>query len=981
MKYRETKRDRLSHLLGEVDPLIIQEALDTDSPEALAALNAKEKRKTRRVVGLTPVNRRVLLGTVAMLAAVALILPVALLLTGDPGMSPGTDIPGPDIPGSDVPVAPENVIPPWVSGELKLSTLTYGVKDTAPALSLPSFSLLTNTPEADTIEDSMAETTEDSTAENVIAPPPEGTIPNTETEEPPVYGKGENLTVSFMDNVKITTYMGEDLIKLRPESGEHISCPDVYYDIRTNDYFCMSCHVLSFMDGQEDFADAAIRCFAEECVLNFTPLWTSGWELEEYRSDIHAQLGDGHARVYFAERKKLTVNMLGLSNLLSDEHREFVKDSALKFQYPVVDIAEYGQDMEHCLFTLVSPRTGLAYGNFICDMTTGEITRIDTNCEGYDVPNLAAAAHVLSTDGYTKVIAMVPDFPGELTPILHTGLWKPIYMGHNICLFSAETGECERLIAGSGDGHAPQSGVNEHGEFLSYVGTNGQLYLFGNGEFIALTGELARVVKDTEGECYAVIRRGEGDYLLYSLEGEKSLSVSTAQLEGRLNVANRYVVEGNTRYDLLTGESLTLWEGTPSSLVTTKDGRYTYLYFHGTDSILCLDVWMNKRGYLTLSDSFLEAVDGRTEITYNLILNAGEDCLLMAYFKEGQITFDAEAFRENVGMAGGNVTKAIVEVTDYFLINGEPLRFYETTKAHDLLRLLSASAILDTVEAEGMSRDANIAISIRAAEALIPYLEVWSRTAEVPDGVVESMLGDMTLTMFRDLYQLKLTKYGRQHKLIQLDNAFGAGSREYALTGMSRAVTAEYFEFLGLEVDEELQNILYPLVYAAMDTVLDEERMFSKYNFVRAFTSLICEITPQLTGDTYAAYIASGRFLDVTDGAYCFVTNSNTAGDIRCGLNLPCDTAYIRRFLSELEFVEGEMDIRVEGRLTYRFNVKYSLDGDMPILEVGYAPDGRAYAVIQGYYAEITPEDVEAFKIRSVDRESDTFYYPNYTWY
>jgi hypothetical protein len=43
------------------------------------------------------------------------------------------------------------------------------------------------------------------------------------------------------------------------------------------------------------------------------------------------------------------------------------------------------------------------------------------------------------------------------------------------------------------------------------------------------------------------------------------------------------------------------------------------------------------------------------------------------------------------------------------------------------------------------------------------------------------MLGDMTLTMFRDLYQYKLTKYGRQHNLIQLDNAFGAGSREYAL--------------------------------------------------------------------------------------------------------------------------------------------------------------------------------------------------------
>ena len=88
MTKRETKRDRLSRLLGEVDPAIIQEALDTDSPEALAALKAKERREG---FVLSVPHRRILIASVAMLVAVALVLPIALRLGGQLGVGSGTD--------------------------------------------------------------------------------------------------------------------------------------------------------------------------------------------------------------------------------------------------------------------------------------------------------------------------------------------------------------------------------------------------------------------------------------------------------------------------------------------------------------------------------------------------------------------------------------------------------------------------------------------------------------------------------------------------------------------------------------------------------------------------------------------------------------------------------------------------------------------------------------------------------------------------
>lgn len=974
MKSTDRQSDRLAELLGEIDPALIDEAIKTDTPEAMASLTRAQASPRRpKLSRMSVTQRRALIASVAALLALALILPVILYLPQGGGSIFGETTP------PDSFVDPGSVIPPWRSGELKLTSLTYRSEGAATAARPPAFALLT-----ERIEDTDPLIGTDPLAPETAAPVPEsGTLsPESDTAAPgqsdPTYGKGENLTVSIMDNTKITSYMGEELIKLRPESGEHVRCPDVYFNITTNEYTCMSCRVLALMEGSDGYADAAARSCITECLLSFTGLWTTGLDLDEETEAYLALLMAPERKAYLAGRQKLTLKNLEIDRFFSEEHREHAKESLPAFEYPVVDIAEYGSDMSQCLFTLVSPRTGVAYGNYVCDLESGEITRIDKNCKGYDIPNLAAVSGICITDDYKTVVAAIPDFADTLTPILHTGLYKPVYSGNNVSVFSVSTGLCKRLLSHVKAGENPATPVRESLGVFTYVGKDGLTYAYRNDTFYAMEGELSRIIRDTDGVRYAVMRVGE-DYTLYRLEGETAEPTPAEALADRLAEDNRYAVEGSIRIDLLSGERLTLWEGEPAASATTADGRYIYLYFAGEDGVLCLDVLTGERGYLSLSESFTaaaaEATAAAGEITYNLLLNAEENRLLMTYYREGQVVFDAAAFREGVGMAGGSIQKAIVEVVYYYTINGEPLRFYKTANAQDLLRLLAVTPYLDAVEEDRLSRDNNIEISIRCAEALIPYLEVWAHSAEVPDGVVESMLGEMTLGMFREYFQYTMRQYDERFDFKELDSAYGS-RRDYAISGLSREFAANYAMFLGAEPDAETAARLASMAHGLLDAIVTEARFVRDYDLAAAYRSLICEITPTLTGMTYAEFIRSCRFMEDSESVY-FVTTDTTAGDIRCGLHLPYDEDFMRGFMETLSFAEGEMEIKVEARLSRRVFMKYYVSFTQSLLEVGYAEDGKAYAVIDGYYAEITPEALETFKRDCIDRDSTIAYYPD----
>jgi len=199
--------------------------------------------------------------------------------------------------------------------------------------------------------------------------------------------------------------------------------------------------------------------------------------------------------------------------------------------------------------------------------------------------------------------------------------------------------------------------------------------------------------------------------------------------------------------------------------------------------------------------------------------------------------------------------------------------------------------------------------------------------------------------------------------------------RDSAINGLSEEFAADYLFFLGVNATAENRGILRDKACAVLDLIVDDLRCVSEYDLSLAYRSLLCEITPALTGMTYAEFIQSCRYMD--DGeSLCFVTTDNTANDIRCGLNLDYDRDFVRGFITGLTFTEGEMEIKAEGRLSRRVFMEYWVSFSQSILEVGYAADGKAYAVIDGYYAEITPDALEEFKTRCVDRDSEIAYYP-----
>ena len=191
MKPKETQSDRLAALLGEMDPQLIDEALKTDTPEALASLTPKRvPLRPSFPVGSAVRRHRALIVSVAALLILAMVLPVALHLTGGWGPDPWESTPSDDY------VDPSTVIPPWRSGALKLSSLTYRTEESTTAMgknehfyaAYPTFDLLTERTEStETVTDTEQSPADDLEAEN--------------------YGEGENFLVSIMDNTKIHSYM------------------------------------------------------------------------------------------------------------------------------------------------------------------------------------------------------------------------------------------------------------------------------------------------------------------------------------------------------------------------------------------------------------------------------------------------------------------------------------------------------------------------------------------------------------------------------------------------------------------------------------------------------------------------------------------------------------------------------------------------------------------------------------------------------
>ncbi|MBQ4111572.1 MAG: hypothetical protein IJD38_02120, partial [Clostridia bacterium] len=434
--------------------------------------------------------------------------------------------------------------------------------------------------------------------------------------------------------------------------------------------------------------------------------------------------------------------------------------------------------------------------------------------------------------------------------------------------------------------------------------------------------------------------------------------------------ANRYFMRGNQRVDLLSGETVTLWEGTPAAQVGSRDGRYLYLYFDGGTEILCVDVWAGLKGLVSLSEDFLAEAMSAGEITYRLLLSHSGDQLLMSYFEPSTVAFDAESFMNvPLGERHGR-EETVADIINHFTVNGKPLRFYEKSRAILLAKLLFLPDYMDWAE-NGKDGDWK-QICLEVGERMIPYLDVWATSAEVPASVVSEKLGNLSADQFDELFMIRYNDYDRYlHDEEKLPSEYGT-RRDYALNGYSRGLRDALLSYCGVTPTEENKAYLDALIHSRLDAIVSQEVTVTQPELEDMIEDILLEVSPTLMGCTYAEFLQRAGFFGYPiDWAEYHLTTDSTMGDIRLSGRQFVDQDYVREFLGNITFAEGEVNIRVAARIVCPIFIKYDwITPHITLVELGYAADGRAYIVSNGLFAEITPEDVETFKTEAVSKQT-----------
>lgn len=964
---------RLTLLLGDIDPALLEEAYLTDSPEKLAKLQAESRPRRRRAIFMP----RLAVAAVSVILALAMMMNVFILLRPKSPSSEwptGTQDSDGTLPPDQPYVDPTLIEAPWKTGKLTLTSLTYKPSSEALSTGRISFDMLTDKV-TDGVTDGAADTvTEPSTDAEL------GAVTDTETDaatdettevptpEDPVFGTGENVQVSIMDNTKISDYMGPDLIKTRPTDGEHMRCADVYYNIYTAETVCMSCRVLALVQGTDLYTEAAIDAFREEILLDEVYLWAGG-EVNGWREIYDGMLDSDTVRTLFSELKKPTLSKLGIDDFAFDSHETYVKEHIGDYKYPVVDIAEYGTDPDKCVYSLVSPLTGITYGSYVMDLTTGVAKRIDGKLVGDDDDNytsclpLNRAKDVTVLGDYQKLVVTLPYIASFWQRVddhfVHT------YSGDNVVIFDVATGVGRVLVPidGEQDAKLPAAAAQVQENIVYYKTLGGQWCFYrmdGTASYTVESGELMRIIRTEAGARYAVMRQ-EGGYVFYELTGESGILTPVTLTEEDLDIGTRYVMEDNLRVDVLTGERIPLWDGTPAATAASKDGRFVYLYFEGADQILCIDVCKGERGAINLSESFVTQAAEAGDVSYGLLLNKQEDRLLMTYYKEGVVVFDFEAYKS--APVRGNDYDALL---DYYTIGGQKLNFINRKNAAALLKLLYVLERVDAIEKENLhGQESGLTWrrnNARLAEALIEYLDVWGHNAEVPTALLNRMLGDISISEFELGYKHAVSTGNDEFESFELSTKYGH-DEEKRLDGFARDHAKAAFVFFDVKYTDEQLAEMKALFRSVLDPAI-RNCTLTHYRQATAFASVMDEACVIATGMTYDEFMKSGAWLIMPDGNDHFHAMTNAAGgDVRFSLYKYVDYEYLKGFMKDLSFVEGEKEITSIARVYREFGIQYySNRCDVCVLWVGYDEDGRAYACIDGYYAEITAAEAEAFK-------------------
>ena len=566
-------KKNMDQIMADVSP----EALDRvpvdgiPVPEGVSADRIREK--VLRDTGLTPSAARggILLTPPAAqkqqskkktkwvpwaVSAACFVLIGATVLTLLPRLGGGRVIDPVDTTPSgqiDDPLIISHPAAPWTDGSLSLLTVTYR-GDTATAqrpgldsLSVPDEYVIPHPVVAD-----LSFTGEDGTVDE----PASGVEPVEPVE--PSGCEGENCTVSLVPGTKITDCAGGRLIRVRLAEGQHAGCEGVYYDAQKDEAVCMSCLLRDMMGNGEEYIDACIRSLCEDCLLTNADL-ASG-EVSDYYGRLSKDSTAPRPRTatragaLLTARRTLTVDNLGLTDMIHPDDTEHLNEVLRGFKYPVVRVLEYGTDLNKCVFMLCSGyqtdiapdrltimsyrdftalQMPMAYGIYLADLSAGTVTRID----GSSIDRPWYYSHEIQYmdidltyyDKTARLLSAVSDFTGvsvngDYSELVVTLPWQH-KQAENVYVFgyadpAVVVIDCKKggFTVSEHFDSKPVGAADVQYGVVNYTGADGRTHFLYDGHSFSPNGSLARIVLTDRGVPVIIMRDGDA-YRFYTTDG------------------------------------------------------------------------------------------------------------------------------------------------------------------------------------------------------------------------------------------------------------------------------------------------------------------------------------------------------------------------------------------------------------------------------------------------------------------------------
>ncbi len=821
----------------------------------------------------------------------------------------------------------------------------------------------------------------------------------------------ENVSISMLADTKISGCVNAELLSITPTEGKHVGCDGVFYDIRKDSVFCLACHIKDKIADNPYYIDICIRLLIEEHLITLEEILAG---IIDYKS-VYLSLDNETAKECFANGNTPTCESLAFDYAFG---KTAMYDALMEgYQYPIIRVIEYGENEDRCLFTIGSPVSDVTWGAYVFELDTGKVIKLDGETVGFCEPingymggtpdeflavNLSIATGVSVTEDYSKILVTLPYFV-QWYDTDENGRLVPVYTGQNVIVFDVDGGTYEGLL-GNNSGQdtslldLPTQHAKSYGELVYFPTDDNAWCLFADGHSYKLQGELLRLTERDGGGYTAVMKKGNS-YEAYALEGEQATLLENEAIR---------VLDGNKRVLLSDGSAEILWENEPAAMVMSADGRFLYLYFEGDGFVTCFDIDSGKKGELALSGDFVSQAGAVARAEYLLFLNASENRLLIAYCKNGALIFDSQAFLENEDLEPAFQTAQIDDVFERnfkkalpYFYNGETnVTFADPKTVVEAATVLGFDALYQYAT-QGVEHDMSPLI-IEIASRVADVADYTGNKAEISGRTLNGLLAGMTFDVFDEAYRElfghfetihytdnPLSSYWPDDSICVLaeDIANGVLTYVYGYVSLPEGdlaylkehqpkeyeIYTELYRRLnnGLDVDnmKALQKKLADYLVPVMtDAGIDPKHpTYTGYAMNKLLEEHLAELVSiALNGKDYGEFIRSCGFVHPYGDAYY-----SGRTDKRFDSMLLCDktkvnTDALRVWMDDVEFVEGAVDITREAGIYAEwelglFYVSYYMYPGTEIIAVGYGADGKTYAVISGYYAEISKEQFDSF--------------------